>query len=331
MTLRILVSEPAAATYGAQIRAVAPEARLVLVGPAGVLHEEDGRPLDEAAAAFDVAWATSDLVVDGAPRREFFDLVERSPTVRWFQTPAAGLDAPLYADLLRRGVRLSNAHVNGVAIAEYVLRAVLDLWQDAQRWRDDQAAGRWRHHEFREVYGSTWIVVGIGSVGAAVSLRARAFGARVIGVRRSPTGAEPVDELVGPQALASVLARADIVVLAAPLTSGTRGMVGGSFLAAMKEGSLLVNVARGALVDETALLNALDAGCPEAAVLDVFVEEPLPPGHPFWTHPRVVVSPHNAAGGAGRHDRASAIFLDNLGRYVRGERLSNELDRAHLG
>jgi phosphoglycerate dehydrogenase-like enzyme len=331
MTLRILVSEPAAATYGAQVRAVVPEARLVLVGPAGMLHEEDGRPLDEAAAAFDVAWATSDLVADGAPRQEFFDLVERSPTVRWFQTPAAGLDAPLYAGLLRRGVRLSNAHVTSVAIAEYVLRAVLDLRQDAQRWRDDQEAGRWRHHEFREVYGSTWVVVGVGSVGAAVSVRARAFGAWVIGVRRSPTGAEPVDEVVGPTALTSALARADIVVLAAPLTSETRGMVGGAFLAAMKDGSLLVNVARGALVDESALLSALDAGCPEAAVLDVFAEEPLPSDHPFWAHPRVVVSPHNAAGGAGRHDRLSAIFLDNLGRYVRGERLSNELDRAQLG
>jgi phosphoglycerate dehydrogenase-like enzyme len=220
--------------------------------------------------------------------------------------------------------------VNAIPIAEYVVGAVLTHFQQTQRWREAQAERAWRHHEFRDVWGTTWLVVGVGAIGAAVSTRARAFGARVLGVRRHPTGDESVDELVPPAALVAAVPRADVVVLAAPATAATQQLVNDELLAAARPGSVLVNVARGALVDEAALLRALDRGRPEAAILDVFATEPLPPDSPLWGHPRVVVTPHSAAGGDGRLGRAADLFVENLGRYRRGEPLVHEVDPADL-
>ncbi len=187
----------------------------------------------------------------------------------------------------------------------------------------------WRPHQFREIYGTTWIVVGTGAIGSEVARRASAFGARVIGVRRNPTGDEPVDEMVAPPALVGALPRADVVVLSAPSTSETVGLVDSRFLDAMAPDSVLVNIARGALVDEEALLAALDRGRPAAAILDAFVTEPLPADHPFWDHPGIVLTPHTSAGGLARHDRGAELFLENLGRFRRGEPLLHEVLPTH--
>ena len=171
--------------------------------------------------------------------------------------------------------------------------------------------------------GTVWLVIGLGTIGAEVAARARAFGAQVIGVRRTPQGGEPVDELVASGQVEEVLSRADVVVLALPATHDTFGMVDEQFLAHMRPGSVLVNVARGSLVDEGALLVALDRGVPEAALLDVTATEPLPPESPLWTHPRVVLTPHTSALGEGRHARAEGIFLANLRCYLADEPLVN--------
>ena len=176
------------------------------------------------------------------------------------------------------------------------------------------------------MFGTTWLVVGLGAIGTAVATRAAVFGARVVGVRRHPTGEEPVDALLAPTDPLDAVPTADVVVLAAPATAATERLVDARFLAAMRPGSVLVNVARGSLVDEAALLAALDRGVPKAAILDVFATEPLPADSPFWEHPRVVATPHSSSGGAGRHDRAAALFVENLGRYRRGEPLLHEVD-----
>ena len=170
----------------------------------------------------------------------------------------------------------------------------------------------WRKHEFREVLGTVWLVIGLGTIGVGGCGAARAFGAHVIGARRTPRGDEPVDELVAPEQLQEALSRADVVVLAVPATQDTVGMVDAQFLAHMRPGSVLVNVARGSLVDEGALLVALDRGVPEAALLDVTATEPLPPESPLWTHPRVVLTPHTSALGEGRHARAEASSSPTL-------------------
>lgn len=302
---RLLLTERAAAQLRGRYRRR--ELPVELVVPEGRVED------------IELAWATSDLYTDRDLARRFFGALLGSDTVRWLQVSNAGVDHPVFADLVRRGVTVTTSHVTGVPIAEYVLRAVLDHYQRAELWRSSIAARRWEVHEWRELAGSTWLVVGLGAIGSEVAIRARAFGARVLGVRRTPRGDEPVDELVGLDAVG----RADVVVLAAPATRETVGMVDASFLLSMKPRSVLVNVARGSLVDEAALLAALDRGVPEAALLDVTAVEPLPDDSPLWDHPRVVLTPHSSALGDGRHERAADVFVANLERYLAGTPLEN--------
>jgi phosphoglycerate dehydrogenase-like enzyme len=326
--MRILVTETTGDRFGPAIGAVGADIELVAMGADGSLLLGSGRRRPAVSwedARVEVAWATADLFAEGAPIRPFFAFVADSRSLRWLQSPAAGVDDPLFATLLARGVAVTNAHVNSIPIAEYVLRAALDHAQQAQVWRDAQQARDWRRHDFTEMAATTWLVVGLGTIGTEVALRARAFGARVVGVRLHHSGDEPVDELIGPRAVAGVLPSADVVVLCAPATPQTHRLVDADFLAAMKPGALLINVARGSLVDEGALLGALDDGVVGGAVLDVFDVEPLPADHPFWAHPRVTVTAHNAAGGTGRYGRAAELFVDNLRRYRAGRPLRNRV------
>ncbi len=298
----------------------------------GTLRNGDGEPVAWDEARPEVAWGTSDLFRQGAPIGAFFSALTRLDSLRWFASPAAGYDAPVFSQLAARGVRVTNAHVNSVPIAEFVIRAVLDEFQGAGEWRRLSEKRSWRIHDWREVAGTTWLVVGLGGVGTEVSLRARALGARVIGSRRRPAPDDPTDRTVTPDRLPEVIGLADVVVLAAPATPETADLVDAAFLGRMKSGSILVNVARGSLVDEDALVVALDRGVPAVAVLDVFRTEPLPDDHPFWIHPSVRVTPHNSAGGLGRLQRQADLFADNLDRYRSGRPLlhdiTDELTRA---
>jgi phosphoglycerate dehydrogenase-like enzyme len=277
----------------------------------------------------EVAWATADMFYSGLVR-PFFRLSLDCESMRWLHSPAAGLDLPGYRDLLTRGVRLTTSHVNRIPIAEYVLSAVLRHFQRPDEWQAAQADKAWRHHEFREVYGTTWLIIGLGAIGGEVAVRARAFGARVLAVKRHPAGDEPVDQMLAPEDVLDALPGCDVVVLAAPASKETRHLVEARFLGRLQEGSVLVNIARGSLVDEDALLAALDRGVPEVAILDVFETEPLPPDSRLWTHPRVVVTPHSSAGGTGRLGRAADLFLDNLERYRSGSVLLNEVTLSDL-
>lgn len=322
--MRILLTSTAHRLFGDRLPA---DAEPVVMEDDGTLR--GGLPWEDAAA--EVAWPTADLFDPGAPLRPFFAFLRQSTTLRWIQSPAAGVDAPVFAELVRKGIRLTTSHVTDIPISEYVLRSVLDHYQRPEEWAESARDRAWRRHEFREVHGTTWLVYGLGSIGAATATRARAFGARVIGVRRSPRGDEPVDEMIRPDQVRDRLAEVDVVVLAAPATPETRHLVDAAFLAAMKPRSLLVNIARGALVDEGALLQALDAGASlEAAVLDVTEVEPLPADAPLWDHPRITITPHDAAGGSGRLRRGADLFVENLRRYSTGEPLLHEVDAAEL-
>jgi phosphoglycerate dehydrogenase-like enzyme len=302
---RVLLTQEAAETIGPELDAL-PVTPVIL----------DGRVDD-----IEVAWGSSDLFRSREATRRFFGATTRSPTLRWLQVSGAGTDDPVFRRLLDNGVTLTTSHVTGAPIAEYVLRAVLDWFQGAEAWREAIRQRRWVDHEFREVLGSTWLVIGMGSIGWEVSLRARAFGAHVIGSRRRPAGDEPVDELITPEEVAGALPRADVVVLALPAMPGTVGLVDEAFLGRMKPGSVLVNVARGSLVDEPALLAALDRGVPAAALLDVAATEPPPDDSRLWSHPSVVLTPHSSGLGLERRGRAAALFLENLRHYLAGEPL----------
>lgn len=312
--MRVQLSAEAIERWGPRIAAAVPDVDLVAFDP--TLGAIPGEPPE-------VGWLSVDVL--RTADRAFIDALVAAEPLRWVQSAGAGYDTWHFQRLLARGVRLTTAHVNNVPIAEYVMRAVLDRFQRADAWRAAAAEHRWEHHEWREVYGSTWLVVGLGAIGGAVAERARAFGAAVIGVRRHPDGTEPVDEMVTPEALLAVLPRTDVVVLTLPATDETYHLVDATFLAAMPPDAMLVNVARGSIVDEGALLAALDAGRLDFAVLDVVSQEPLPPQHPLWSHPRVVVTPHSSSGGHGRFARGADLFAENLRRYLAGEPLLHEV------
>ncbi|WP_420638513.1 D-2-hydroxyacid dehydrogenase [Candidatus Poriferisocius sp.] len=294
-----------------------------------LLLDEGGRLHGPPGARPDIAWLSSDVFFTGLLDR-FAQIVQEAPDFRWLQSAAAGVDLALYRRLLDRGVRICNAHLTAIPVAEFVLRAVLDVFQEADRWRTARAARRWEHHDFREVWQSRWLVVGLGAIGSETARRAQAFGAHVTGVRRHPTGDEPVDALISPAQTLTALPDCDVVVLAAPATPETENLVDDRFLSAMKPGSVLVNVARGKLVNDDALLQALDDGDLAAAVLDVFATEPLEPDHPYWTHPKVVMTPHSSGGGVGRRERGVQLFCDNLRRLLADEPLVNEVSAMQL-
>ncbi len=318
----LLLSEPSFQSFGDRIAAVVPGARFICMKADGDLVL-DGQPISWDEAAPDVAWLTADLF-NGGPVRPFLRLALNTKP-QWLQTSSAGTDHPVFKMLLDGGTRLTTSHVTGIPIAEYVLRAVLDHFQDAAAWIDERRAQRWTPHDFREVHGSTWLIVGLGHIGMEVATRAKAFGATVIGVRRRPDGTEPVDECIRPDELDRALGRADVVVLAAPGGVQTQHLLDRQRLARLQPGSVLVNVGRGSLIDEDALRAALDRGVPEVAILDVTSEEPPPDRSWLWHHPRVVLTPHSSAGGNARYERAASAFVTNLKRWTNGEPLAYEV------
>jgi glyoxylate/hydroxypyruvate reductase len=325
----VLLTSVAYDSFGDRLRR--PGVEWVTLHLDGTLRDEDGEVVEDRDARPEVAWGTSDLFRAGAPLGRFFGLLTRLPSLRWFASPAAGYDAPVFATLAGNGVRITNAHVNSVPIAEFVLRAVLDEFQQAGRWRDEIDQRQWVVHDWREVAGTTWLIIGLGGIGSEVATRARAFGARVIGCRRTPTADDPTDRTVTPDQLAGEIGGADVIVLAAPATPETADLVDAGFLAAMRPDSLLVNVSRGSLVDEDALLAALATGIPSVAVLDVVRTEPLPADHPYWTHPSVRLTPHNAAGGVGRLRRQADLFADNLDRFLSDRPLLHDVTAEAAG
>lgn len=254
----VLLTAVAYHSFGAQLSREGVD--WLLMNDDGSLCDQHGVSVAQKEAHPNIAWGTSDLFREGAPLASFFSLMLDSAGLRWFQSPGAGYDDPVFGALVAHGVRVTNAHVNSLPIAEFVMRSVLDEFQGAGQWRDQASGRHWRIHDWREVSGSTWAIVGLGAIGTEVALRARAFGAQVIGCRRHPSPSDPTERTVTPDQLDQVVGLADVIVLAAPATPETENLVDADFLSRMKPGSVLVNVARGALVDDDALIESLDSG-----------------------------------------------------------------------
>ena len=284
-----------------------------------------GQTLDPDTAQPNAGWASADAFASKGGRTLLVSCL-KSNDLAWVHSGAAGVDNPVWGQIIAKGARLTTGHGQAVSIAEYVISGVL---QHLQRWperRIEQAERRWTRLPFREVMGSRWIVIGFGAIGEAVGERARAFGAHVTAARRNQSAHLAADRMATLADLPALLPEADVVVLAAPLTAETAGLADQAFFAAMKPGSVLVNVGRGGLVDEAALLAALERGAPEHAVLDVFVEEPLPVESPLWAHPGVALTGHASAFGSGQTGRNDALFVENLRRYLGAEPLLYEAD-----
>jgi D-2-hydroxyacid dehydrogenase (NADP+) len=264
------------------------------------------------------------LVVSGLWRNA---LMANAPKLRFVQSFSAGTDQYDKALFAKRGVRLANAQgVNERAVAEHAIALILALARQLHKARDNQRERRWRGMigdralREQELGGKTLVVVGLGRIGARLGQLARAFDMRVIGVRRTASPAlGAADEVVAQTGLARALAEADVVALTCPLTPETEGLIDAAAFAALKPGALLINVARGKVVDEAALLTALADGRVGAAALDCFHEEPLPRESAFWSLPNVLITPHSA-GETGRYEKNVVdILIDNIERLLRGE------------
>lgn len=255
------------------------------------------------------------------------DLAPKAKKLRFIQSISAGVDQYDKEVLRAHGIRLASAQgANANAVSEHGMALILALARRIPEAVRNQEKRFWRGmigdltQREDELGGKTLLVVGIGRIGGRLARLARAFDMRVIGVRRDPSaGAEGADEVHGLDALPRLWGQADIVALTCPLTPETTGLVNARALAAMKPGAQLVNLARGRVVDEPALIEALTSGHLSAAALDVTVEEPLPESSPLWTLPNVLITPH--AGGETRRyeDAVIDLLLENLGRLWRGE------------
>lgn len=321
--MRLLIHETSYRRIQPEVDAHGDRLELLIVDEAGGVTL-GGRPLTVDEAAPEAAWANADVFF-GASARPFMTAALKSPDLKWVQSGAAGFDYPVFGQFVQKGAKLTTSHGQAVGMADYVLWGVLDAFQNGAGRRADQAARRWEKQQFREIAGSRWLILGFGAIGRGVAERARAFGANVTAVRRSPA-ADALAEVVAPDRFLDLLPEADVVVLAAPATPQTHHIANAEAFGRMKPGSVFVNVGRGALVDEEALLAALNKGVPEHAVLDVFEVEPLPAESPFWAHPRVTLTPHASGVTSGNVTRNDALFVENLRRYLAGEALKNEAD-----
>jgi phosphoglycerate dehydrogenase-like enzyme len=255
--------------------------------------------------------------------------------LRWIQSPAAGLGMLLSDRLRSSDILLTNSRgINAQPVAEQALALSLALARRLHTAITRQASSTWAQNELTEpaprvLRGLTLGVVGLGAIGTEVARLAGALGMRVIAMRRRVDLPAPawVDEVVAPHALRRLLGESDVVVLAAPETHETARLIGAPELESMKPGALLVNVGRGALVDEAALVDALRSGRIGGAGLDVFDEEPLPAASPLWSLPNVIVTPHVAGIRGDYWTVAVDMFVENLRRFEAGEPLLNLVDK----
>ena len=301
------------------IRRVVPEDRAELVlGDAGADLVRLGD--------FDVIWRLFRARFDLGARDQLQEALESHPEVRWVHTASAGIDdlAILFQD--RPGTILTHsAGVTAIPIAEFVVGCLLQHCKRFPELWELQRQRQFGRLDLRELADLRVVLFGMGAIAAELARRLSPFGCQIVGVRRDPSRPVPpgVSEVFGPQDLARACQGADAVILVAPLTEETREAVNAEVLAQLEKGSVLVNVARGGLLDGPALLAAVAAGRPAAAYLDAFVEEPLPPDSPLWTAPGIHVSPHISWNSSHLARRTSELFAEQLRRWVEGEPLLN--------
>ena len=311
-----------------RIRAAAPGARIVTVSLEGLA---DG-PLDDV-----------EVMLRGWLRADAFDrLLVRAPRLIWVHSATSGVERALTPVALERRLVVTNARgVFSRPIAEYVLMMILAVSRRLPQLLELQRERTWQPLEGAELRDVTVGIVGLGSIGRSVGALATAFGCRVVAVRRrgeagssssgrddeeEPFGEMVLDRVGGPEMLPELLAESDFIVLAAPLTSETEQMINAQTLAMVKPGAWLINVARGRLIDERALIRALREGEVGGAVLDTFRDEPLPATSPFYDLPNVIVTPHTAWSSGRVLDRSVELFCENLRRFAKGDPLLNVVD-----
>jgi D-2-hydroxyacid dehydrogenase (NADP+) len=308
------------------------------IPPSEVARLAAALPGDEVVDARDAdsrqrEFASADVLFATRIRSEEF---ARATKLRWIQSSAVGVGPLMRPEVVQSGVVVTNARgVHSEAIAEHAVALMLAVRRSLHVAVRRQDKSEWAQTEISRAPVATAskshvLVVGLGSIGARVAAMAAGLGMHVTGIRRRLDAAEVpgVSQVLPPERLREALAAADVVVLAVPRTEETRALIGPPELDAMKPTAILVNIARGRLVDEPALIHALETGRIGGAGLDAFIEEPLPPTSPFWRLPNVLVSPHTAAFAGDYWAPVVDLFIDNLARFKRGDALLNVVDKA---
>jgi phosphoglycerate dehydrogenase-like enzyme len=253
--------------------------------------------------------------------------------LKWVQLASAGSDHMQRLGIFRRRPDLLVTTASGVheiPISEHIVAMLLHFARGFHKAVRNQAEGKWERYRAEEAAGKTALLVGYGPIARRTAALLGALGMRVLAVRASiaeqQPGFEAVERLYPPEELNGVLAESDYVIVAAPRTPRTEGMIGSEQLSAMKPSAVIINISRGALIDEGALVEALQNGMIGGAALDVFAQEPLPETSPLWAMPNVLITPHVSGSNPHYDRRVTDLFIDNLGRYLRGEPLRNRVD-----
>lgn len=335
MPFTIMVGSYLEQEHVERIRATVPDARVLydpdLVAPPRYVGDHTGEPgfrrdaagerrfrrwLGEADVLFDIEYPLA------------AELARIAPRLRWIQFTSSGIGALVReAGLDGSDIVLTNAAgIHAVPLAEHALMAMLYFTKDVPARLADQHAHRWERYCGRELRGMTVGVVGLGAVGQEVARLARALGMRTLGVKRTPVE-DPerfhVDEVFLQPALHAMLPRCDHLVLICPHTPETERMIDGAALAALPRGAVVINIGRGALVDESAILEALRSGHLAGAALDVATTEPLPDDDPLWDAPNLLITAHSASTVDRENERLMELFCDNLLRFRDGRELEN--------
>jgi phosphoglycerate dehydrogenase-like enzyme len=281
------------------------------------------------AASFGTAIRDADAILL-APRYGTLlgEVVPRASRLRWIHALAAGVETLPFDMLRERGIVVTNsAGLYADALGEFAIAAMLYFAKGLRRLVENQRIGRWEPFTVDRLEGKTVGIIGYGGIGRAIGRRAAGMGMRVLAMRSRPSERDGVvSQMFAPEEIDALLAQCDYVAISTPLTIETRGLVDRRRIAAMKAGAVVINVSRGAVIDEIALIDALRSGSLRGAALDVYEAEPLPAESPLWTLENVLVSPHSADHTADAHERAMEFFLANFARFRAGEPLENVVD-----
>ena len=326
--IRLLLSSFARKTWGARIEAALPAVSFITA--------EEAMAADGPCEA-DIAFMTREVTgksSKGNPTPELagFDaVVRKAPRLKWLQIHPAGAERPIYRELRARGIKVTTASgATAVTVSHSVLGALIAINRRFPLLADAQRRHAWEprlgERSPRDLKGQCAVIVGLGPIGRNIAGLLKMLGLHTIGVRRS---AEPVpncDRTIAYDALMTVLPEADVLILCCPASPLTRGIANAGAFAAMPRGSQFINVSRGEIAVEKDVIAALQSGHFAGAYLDVFEREPLDPASPLWDTPNVLISPHTASHSLGQNEAIFEIFLDNLARFRRGQKLRNDVD-----
>jgi D-2-hydroxyacid dehydrogenase (NADP+) len=332
MKSTLLISSKVVAEFGPRIDEILAGApRQLEVVPFTLDLQLAAADIDSIEAAYysrDI-WEGTEKSILSPAAKALWDILDRTRNLKWLAVYSAGTDQQRYIDAMQRGIRLTTgAGAQADAVGLAAVTGVLALARGVPHWLSAQQRREWAPLRGKnvppDIPGQTAVIVGMGYIGTVIARVLHAAGMKTIGIRRHVAAAEHFDQVLPPSALESLLPTCDWLVIACPLTADTRNLIDARRLALLRPTAGIANIARGEIVDEAALVDALKAGRLRHAYLDVFNTEPLPQESPLWSLPNVLISPHNAGASTGTYARGVEIFLRNLSKYLREQRMENE-------